>query len=61
MKRWGDKWDVYLGAENLLNYKQRDAIIGAEDPFGQYFDASLVWAPLFGANVYLGFRMTIVE
>ena len=59
MKRWGTKWDVYLGAENLLNYKQNDAIIAGDDAFGQFFDASIVWAPLFGANIYLGFRYTI--
>ena len=58
MKRWGDKFDLYLGAENLLNFKQDDAIIAADDAFGQYFDASIVWAPLFGRNIYLGFRYT---
>ncbi|MBT8234364.1 MAG: TonB-dependent receptor, partial [Bacteroidia bacterium] len=61
MKRWGKKWDVYLGAENLLNYQQRDAIIAGDDAFGQYFDASIVWAPLFGANLYVGFRYTLTE
>lgn len=60
MKRWNDVFDIYLGAENLLNYKQNDAIIAADDPFGEYFDASIVWAPLFGANIYLGFRYNMV-
>ena len=59
MKRWGTKWDIYLGVENLFDYKQSDAIIAADDPFGQYFDASIVWAPLFGTNVYLGFRYNL--
>lgn len=59
MKRWGKKWDVYLGAENLLNFRQTDAIIAGNDAFGQYFDASIVWAPLFGTNVYLGFRYAL--
>lgn len=59
MKRWGDKLDVYLGFENLLDYKQKDAIIAADDAFGSYFDASIVWAPLFGRNIYLGFRYNI--
>ncbi len=61
MKRWGKKLDIYLGVENLFDYKQRDAIIAADDPFGQYFDASIVWAPLFGRNVYLGFRYNIAK
>ncbi len=59
MKRWGDKLDIYLGGENLLGYQQKDAIIAADDAFGQYFDASIVWAPLFGRNIYIGFRFNI--
>lgn len=59
MKRWNDKVDVYIGGENLLNYKQTDAIISADDAFGEYFDASIVWAPLFGTNIYVGFRYTM--
>jgi len=61
MKRWNDVFDIYLGAENLLNYKQRDAIIAGDDAFGEYFDASIVWAPLFGSNIYLGFRYNLVK
>ena len=59
MKRWNDVVDIYLGGENLLNYKQTDAIIAADDAFGQFFDASIVWAPLFGRNIYLGFRYNL--
>jgi len=53
MKRWGNKWDVYLGGENLFNYKQTDAIIAADDAFGEYFDASIVWAPFLCISAYL--------
>ena len=60
-KRWKNKWDVYLGGENLFNYKQTDAIIAGEDAFGEFFDASIVWAPLFGTNIYLGFRYNLVK
>jgi len=60
-KRWGDRWDIYLGGENILDYKQNDAIIASDDAFGDYFDGSLVWAPLFGANVYVGFRYNLVR
>jgi len=59
MKRWGKKLDIYLGVENLFDYKQSDAIIAADDPFGSFFDASIVWAPLFGRNIYLGFRYNV--
>jgi len=60
-KRWGNKWDVYIGGENILNYKQTDAIIASDEPFGDFFDGSLVWAPLFGANFYVGFRYNLVS
>ena len=31
--------DIYLGVENLLNYKQDNPILGSNDPFGSNFDA----------------------
>jgi outer membrane receptor protein involved in Fe transport len=53
------KWDIYIGGENLTNYRQSDPIIQAEQPFGEYFDSSLVWGPISGIKVYLGLRFTI--
>lgn len=55
-KEWKESFEIYLGVENLLNYKQKDPILAADDPFGQYFDASLIWGPLFGRSVYFGLR-----
>lgn len=60
-KSWNDVFEIYLGAENLLNYRQDDAIIAADDAFGPYFDATQVWAPLFGRNIYIGFRYNFVK
>ena len=37
--------DIYLGVENLTNYKQDNPIIASDDPFGEYFDASMIWGP----------------
>ncbi len=51
--------DFYLGAENIGNYFQKDAIIAPGDPFGQYFDASLLWGPLTGRMFYVGWRYKI--
>jgi outer membrane receptor for ferrienterochelin and colicins len=48
--------DLYLGIENLFNFRQRDLIIDPFNPFGNYFDASLVWGPVHGRSVYAGFR-----
>ena len=58
-KNWQEKFEIYLGAENLLNYRQEDPIISNEDPFGPYFDSSLIWGPVFGRNVYMGLRYKI--
>jgi hypothetical protein len=51
--------DFYLGAENLTNYFQKDVIVAANQPFGQYFDAALVWGPVTGSMFYLGWRYKI--
>ena len=51
--------DVYIGAENLTNYFQKDAIVAAAQPFSQYFDASMVWGPLSGRMFYSGIRFKI--
>jgi outer membrane receptor for ferrienterochelin and colicins len=51
------KWfDLYVGAENLTNFRQKNAIIAAGDPYGPFFDASLVWGSQMGINPYLGLR-----
>lgn len=54
--RWGN---IYLGSENLLNFTQNNPIIDSENPFGQNFDASMVWAPIAGRMIYAGFRYKI--
>lgn len=51
------KWNIYLGAENLTNFKQHNPIISAEDPFSEYFDSSLIWGPVHGRKIYAGFRI----
>jgi hypothetical protein len=51
--------DFYVGAENILNYKQKNPIINAEDPFVKGFDASLIWGPLMGRVIYAGVRIRL--
>jgi outer membrane receptor for ferrienterochelin and colicin len=53
------RWDIYLGGENLTNFKQDNPIIAWEDPYGPYFDASNVWGPIAGIKVYAGVRITL--
>ncbi len=58
-KTWWDVFDLYVGVENAFNYQQPNPIIAAEDPFGSYFDSSLIWGPIFGRNIYAGIRYTV--
>ncbi len=58
-KQWHEKFDVYLGVENILDFKQENPILASDDPFGQYFDSSLIWGPIFGRMVYAGIRLKI--
>lgn len=53
------KWDMYLGIENLTNFRQHNPIISASDPYSPYFDASMVWGPITGRKIYAGIRMLI--
>ncbi len=52
-------FEVYLGAENLLNYKQKNPIVDSDNPFGDEFDASMIWGPVQGRMVYAGLRFAI--
>jgi hypothetical protein len=52
-------WEIYLGGENLLNYKQKNPIISADQPFGEYFDASVIYMPITGIMGYIGVRVAL--
>jgi outer membrane receptor for ferrienterochelin and colicin len=55
------RFDIYLGVENLLNYKQKDPISNWKNPFSQDFDASRIWGPIDGRRIYGGIRLRIGE
>ena len=59
-------WDVYVGAENLTNFRQKNVILGSVkdengyvNAFQPSFDASCVWGPLMGIKAHVGFRFTL--
>ena len=54
-------WAVYLGGENLTGYKQKNPIVDAANPWGDNFDATMVFAPIHGAMIYAGFRYTFTK
>ena len=47
---------LYVGAENMTNFKQENPIVDSFHPFGPDFDASMVCGPTMGWKVYVGFR-----
>jgi outer membrane receptor protein involved in Fe transport len=51
--------ELYVGGENLTNFKQMKPVIGAHDPFGQHFDGSMIWGPIKGRMFYFGLRYSI--
>lgn len=59
--------DLYLGAENLTNFRQKNVVIGTSvdgisshvDASRPDFDASAVWGPIMGTKFYLGVRFTL--
>lgn len=53
------KWNLYLGGENLTNFKQHHPIIAADAPFSEAFDSSVIWGPISGIKVYAGLRYSI--
>lgn len=56
---FSSSFEVYVGGENIGNYKQPTAILGADAPFGPNFDASIVYAPIFGQMYYAGLRFKL--
>ena len=58
---FSSKLEVYVGGENLNNYKQENPIIMANDPFNQNFDASIIHGPIFGSIYYIGLRYKILN
>ena len=53
------KFEVYVGGENITNYKQANGILAANAPFGAYFDSTMQYAPAFGQMYYAGMRFKL--
>ena len=59
-------WSIYLGAENMTNFTQDNPIVGSKIGDTQFvntqsanYDASMIWAPIHGWKLYLGFRWAL--
>ncbi len=54
--RWFRHFSLYAGGENLTNFKQKNPIIFASDPWSPNFDSTMIWGPVHGAMAYIGIR-----
>lgn len=54
-------WEFYLGVENLTSTLQQQQIIAPEDPYGAFFDATLIWGPTNRAMLYGGLRYAMAR
>lgn len=59
-KRFGETLDIYVGGENILNFRQENPIVAVDDVSSPYFDASMIWGPILGGNAYVGIRYRIL-
>jgi outer membrane receptor for ferrienterochelin and colicins len=58
-KDFGKRWSAYVGVENLTNFRLKNPIVSASNPFNIHFDTSMVWGPVFGRLGYAGFRFRV--
>lgn len=56
---FSNKLEAYVGGENIGSYTQKNPILGANDPFGNDFDSSIIYAPISGSMFYLGLRFKL--
>jgi outer membrane receptor for ferrienterochelin and colicin len=57
--RWFRKFSIYVGGENLTGFRQKQTIIGADNPWSSSFEPTMVWGPTNGAMFYVGIRLKI--
>lgn len=64
-KDFSKNFNLYLGIQNLFNYRQQiSPIVGFNDPttpvgFSPYFDTAYAFSPLHGREFYLGFKWSL--
>jgi len=58
-RTFSSTFEMYVGGENIGNYRQDRAILGSSNPFGANFDTSIIYAPVFGQMYYAGLRFKV--
>ena len=59
-KVFSEKFEIYVGGENITNVQQKNPILASNSPFGSNFDTTIVYAPIFGRAIYGGLRFKIM-
>ena len=57
--RYFRHFSLYIGGENLTNYKQKNPIIGYQNPWANGFEPTMVYGPVEGAMAYVGIRLNL--
>ena len=57
--RYFRHFSLYIGGENLTNYKQKNPIIGYQNPWANSFEPTMVYGPVEGAMAYVGIRLNL--
>ncbi|MEG2854657.1 MAG: TonB-dependent receptor, partial [Bacteroides sp.] len=57
--RYFRNWSIYVGGENLTNFKQKNPIVDAANPWGPNFDSTMIWGPVHGVKGYIGVRVNL--
>ena len=47
------KFDIYAGCENIADYRQKDPILNAQDPYDYKFNSMNVWGPLMLSLIHI--------
>ena len=53
------KFDIYVGCENIADYRQEDPILNWQNPYDYRFNSMNVWGPLMGRKFYAGLRFNL--
>jgi outer membrane receptor protein involved in Fe transport len=56
---FSNTFELYFGGENIGNFTQNTPILSSNDPFGPYFDSTLLYGPVLHSLYYIGFRYKI--
>ncbi|MEO2051231.1 MAG: TonB-dependent receptor [Allomuricauda sp.] len=58
-KVFSNAFECYIGGENMGNFTQNMPILASNDPFGPYFDSTILYGPVLKSAYFIGFRYKI--